>query len=88
MANNIIISGAEGDSTGELCAETAIDFLKTKMKMHLLDAEVHSAYRKGVKLGKKPRPLVVKCSSSLHKRVFTYTKNLHGIKNAFNDLLC
>ena len=86
MANNIVIIGVEGDDPEETCESTAIAFLREKMKMHLLDTEVISTHKQGAtKLGKRPRPLVVKCVPSLRKRIFAYTKNLSCLRNSNNE---
>ena len=85
MSNNIIIYGLCQDEKGQDPTQIVLNFLKTKLKMQLQDEEVEVAHRLGNKIGIKPRPMVVRCKSSLRQRVFEYTKHLKDEKNELND---
>ena len=85
MANNIVITDVEDNIQGEKCTQSALDFLRDKIKMQVEENKVGYTFRQGIKIGRKPRPLIVRCSPLLRKRVFIYTKNQRVIKNSNND---
>ena len=85
MSNNITISGLEGDQRGELCKTSVLNFLKEKMKMQVNEDEIEKAYRLGPKQGKRPRLMVIRCTTSLRGRIFDYVKHLNGVKNSLSE---
>ena len=85
MANDIVISGLEGDSDGENCPVSTIEFFKSKLKVQLDNSEVLNVYRQGTKFGNKPRSMVVRCAPDLRSRIFKHTKNLQGVRSPNNS---
>ena len=86
MANNIIITGLEGDSNEEKdCKVKVLTFIRQKLKLELKDEEVEVAHRAGRIVIAKPRPMIVRCAFSLRDRIFNYTHNLKGVTNGSGD---
>ena len=85
MANNVIIYGLCPDTPEQDLEQLVYDFMTSKLQMELKPDEIEIAHRLGNKVGVKPRPMVVKCKSSLWKRVFGFMKNLKDLKNSLND---
>ena len=78
-------SAEEPKASKENCKALAYSFITDKLKIQIKQKDILVAHRMGKKLSVKPHPMVIKCSIPLREIIFTYTKNLKGIKNSFGD---
>ena len=82
MSNNITITGIE-EHPDEDCKSLAKHFLTEKLSLKVQTEDIQVAHRIGMK-DAKDRQMVVKLSSKIRGKVFSYTKNLKGKKNSQN----
>ena len=83
MSNNITITGIE-EHPDEDCKSLAKHFLTEKRSLEVQTEDIQVAHRIGMK-DAKDRQMVVKLSSKIRGKVFSYTKNLKGKKNSQNN---
>ena len=85
MSNNILIAGISGDTKEEDCRSKVLDFMNTKMQMPIEEKDIHVAHCLGTKIPGKLCQIVVRLSHSAQRKVFSFTKNLKGLKNDSDD---
>ena len=82
MANNIVVSGIEGDDAKENCHKKVLEFFNATMDMETQRAEILVAHRLGKKEPGKIQPMVVRCAHDLRSRVFKHTLKLKDKTNS------
>ena len=86
MANNVVITGINGDTEEEDCKEKVLTLFRSEMKMQVKDSEIEVAHRAKGKRGSKPRAMIVRCQYALCDRLSYLFSEFHQeLKDAKNS---